>query len=228
MKLNDLEAKKYASKALSETYDMNFDVSKLDRSSTYKMLKKIQGLIQESRDSKAFYNNQTSPTYLKLVFMEEALASHYGEIKNRPAARIVLENEEVEKSQVILAAQDMVDSVQKMYEDVNDMLVKELPALTDSIQSEIGANESATFNQQVGEALTTLNSILQQTKTTLQNALGTVTGQGENIDFNMPAGDENVDIDVTEPLPEPEDTGAEETMPEPDSNIAAAVGRAKR
>jgi 3-hydroxyisobutyrate dehydrogenase-like beta-hydroxyacid dehydrogenase len=113
---------------------------------------------------------------MKMLFMEQALSAH---LKVAKAPRIVFENEEVEKSQVILAAQDMIDSVQKMYEDVNDMLVKELPALVDSIQSEIGANESDAFNQSAGEALTQLNAALQQAQMALKGSLSGLTGGGE-------------------------------------------------
>ena len=76
----------------------------------------------------------------------------------------------------------MVDSIQKYYEDVNDMLVKELPALVDSIQSEIGANESQAYEQQAGETLTALNAALQEAKTAMTAALGGLTGQGDGFD----------------------------------------------
>lgn len=237
MRLNDLENKNYASKALAENFEMKFDVSALDRAKTRAMLTKVHGLIKESRSASDFYAKQNSPAYLKLVFMAEALTARYQEL-NKVPTRIVLENEEVEKSQVILAAQDMVDSVQKMYEDVNDMLVKELPALVDSIQSEIGANESEQFNTQASETLTNLNSTLQQAKTALQSALGGLTGQGgaafgadmdAGLDASMAApaagGEEEVDVDtdVSAEIPEPE-VPAEE----PESSPVGGVGRSKR
>jgi hypothetical protein len=127
----------------------------------------------------------------------------------------------------------MIDSVQKMYEDVNDMLVKELPALVDSIQSEIGANESEAFNQTATDALTQLNGALQQAQTSLKSALGGLTGQGGDA-FAAPdmSGDEvdvDLDIDAEMPAEEPDlelppipDLDDEEEMP------VGGVGRAKR
>jgi len=231
MKLTDLETTNVAVKALKESFSMNFDVSDLDRSKTRAMLSKVKGLLAESKRSPEFHKAQNNPAYLKLVFMEQALTQH---MKVAKAPRIVVENEEVEKSQVILAAQDMVDTIQKMYEDVNDMLVKELPALVDSIQSEIGANESDQFSQTASGALTTLNSTLQETKNGLQNALNTITGQGSMDAF----GDEQLDISGEEELnmePEMEpELGGEETpeLPpvpeEPEAELGNAVGRAKR
>lgn len=175
MKLNDLDSKNAPVKALKENFAMDFDVSSLDKPKTAAMLSKVKKLIGESKRSPDFHKAQNNPTYLKLVFMEQALSQH---MKVAKSPRIVLENEEVEQAQVILAAQDMIDTVQKMYEDINDMLVKELPALVDSIQSEIGVNESDQFSQVANQALTTLNSALQEAQTSLKGALGVVTGQG--------------------------------------------------
>jgi len=72
----------------------------------------------------------------------------------------------------------MIDTVQKMLEEVSDMMVKEFFALVDSIQSEMGVNESNQFNTQATEALSSLSSAIQQSRTTLTGALDTLTGQG--------------------------------------------------
>jgi hypothetical protein len=239
MKLTDLDKNNVAAKALKESFAVDFDISGLDRPKTLTMLKKVKGLIAETRQSPKQHRSETNPTYMKMLFMEQALSAH---LKVAKTPRIVFENEEVEKSQVILAAQDMIDSVQKMYEDVNDMLVKELPALVDSIQSEIGVNESDAFNTTATEALTTLNTALQSAQTGLRGALGGLTGQaGAGFDPSaempagdvMPAGDEevdlNVDIDAEMPAEEP---GAE-LPPIPDMDDeedlpTGGAGRAKR
>ena len=128
MKLTDLDNKPVvtASRALSQNYEVPFNMDKMGMVNTVSMLNRVRGLMSEAKESKEFYKNQASPSYMKLVFMEQALSHHYSELKSRPASRIVVENEEVEKSQVVLAAQDLVDSVQKMLEEVSDMLVKEI------------------------------------------------------------------------------------------------------
>jgi hypothetical protein len=233
MKLNDLETKNVAVKALKESFSMDFNVSALDRSKTRTMLTKVKGLISESKRSPEFHKAQANPAYLKLVFMEQALSQH---MKVAKAPRIVFENEEVEKSQVILAAQDMIDTVQKMYEDVNDMLVKELPALVDSIQSEIGANESQTFSQTSGDALTQLNTALQQAQTSLKGALAGLTGQGgdafsEPVDDMGGEEDMDIDLDIDAEMPA-EEPGAElppiPNLDDEEEDSLGMVGRAKR
>lgn len=236
MRLTDLDKRNTQVKALKENFSIDFDVSALDKSKTVAMLNKVKKLIGESKRSSEFHNAQANPAYLKLVFMEQALSQH---MKVAKSPRIVLENEEVEKSQVILAAQDMIDTVQKMYEDINDMLVKELPALVDSIQSEIGVNESDTFNQAAGQALTTLNASLQETQTSLKSALGGLTGQGGEDAFalgdpEMGADvDVDMDVDMDTDIEDPAaDLGAElpplPDMDDEDEAPLAAAGRSKR
>lgn len=192
MKLTDLDSSPVitAKKALSQNYEVPFNVDKMGTVDTVSMLNKIRSLMREAKESKNFYQNQATPAYMKLVFMEQALSHHYQDLKSRPRTRIVLENEEVEKSQVVLAAQDLVDSVQKMLEEVSDMLVKELPALTTSIGNEMGQESSQSFSQTATDALTQLQGAITQSRTSLQTALGSITGQGGQADAFAPGGEE--------------------------------------
>lgn len=233
MRLNDLNNKNVAVRALKESFSMDFKVDALDKAATRQMLHKVRGLINEARRSSNFHKAQTNPSYLKLVFMEQALNKHLPYAKS---PRIVFENEEVEKSQVILAAQDMIDTVQKMYENINDMMVKELPALVDSIQSEIGANESQSYNDTAGQALTELNTSLQNSMQGLKTALGALTGQSGMDSFATgdpegmpPEAGEEMDLDMD--IEAPEEPGTE-LPPVPDlddeEELTGQVGRARR
>lgn len=237
MKLTDFDKNTYASKALAENYQMAFDVSNLDKIKTQKMLLKVQRLMKEARDSSEFKTNQVNPSYMKLVFMEEALSSHYSHIMSRPQTRIVIENEEVEKSQVVLAAQDMVDSIQKMLEDVGQMQVKELPALVDSIESEIGVNESQAYNDTVSSQLDTLSGALKAAFAAMKSARDTLTGQGGSFTEPEPAAEVGADLGAEAGAEMGAELGAEAgaapemeepTVPEEPDVATSTVGRAKR
>jgi len=230
MKLNDLDKKSYGKTALKENYELPFNAQKLSRPVAQTMLKKVRSLIAETKKSVDFYEKQTSPAYMKMVFMEQSLKDHINSIQKN-TARIVIENEEVEKSQVVLASQDMVDSVQKMLEETSDMLIKELPALTASIESEIGVNESQAFNTQVSAALQTLIECLQQTRTTLNGALGIVTGQGNTMEQPFDASmtqPEEVETDVSVGAEEIEEPVTGFSNEEPEEIPVGGAGRAKR
>ena len=177
---------------------------------------------------------------MKLVFMEQALSDHYNELRSLPQPRIMVENEEVEKSQVVLAAQDMVDQVQKMLEDVGQMQVKELPALVSSIESEIGVNESQTYNDEVSGQLDTLSASLKEASSALKNALNGLTGQAVDAAFDAGADmgaeagmDAGLDAGMDDTAPvigdEEPDMGAEmPSLEEPELPPSGGVGRAKR
>lgn len=240
MKLNELNTKPsmVAKKALKENFNVKTNFNSLNLAETKRMLSKVKGLISEMKASNSAHSREQNPAYLKAVFMEQALTHHYGELRTMPMynPRIVVENEEVEKSQVILAAQEMVDSVQKMIEDVSDMLVKELPAVIDGVNNEVGTSEGQQFNQQATDALTQLQAALTAARTGLQGALGTVTGQGGGmemgaapeaemgdemgVDMGAEMGDEMSDVSVEEP----EADMGDEMPPEE----APAVGRSIR
>jgi hypothetical protein len=236
MKLTELNnnRRSYSTRVLKEQYEMPFNVDKMSMSSTRTMLTKVRGLMNESKQTSDYQNSQSSSSYMKLVFMEQALSDHYNELRSRPQARIMVENEEVEKSQVVLAAQDMVDQVQKMLEDVGQMQVKELPALVSSIESEIGVNESQTYNDSVSSQLDTLSASLKEASSALKNALNGLTGQAVDAAFDAGA-DLGADVGMDAGLDAgmDADMGDEESeIPpptnEPDMPPSGGVGRPKR
>lgn len=228
-----------ASRALTEHYDLPFNINGMNLPSTTKMLNKVRGLISESKQSSDFYKNQSTSAYMKLVFMEQALSSRAGYLQTLPQTRIVVENEEVEKSQVVLAAQDLVDSIQKMLEQVGQMQVKELPALVSSIESEIGVNESQQYDQEVSQQLDQLSAALKEAFTGLKGALGTVTGQGGGMEFDDGTADmDQADAglgDMGDDMSGMEDDMSDmdmdvpaESPPEESDTELGAIGRAKR
>lgn len=99
----------------------------------------------------------------------------------RQAYRMLKESE-VQQAQVVLAAQDMVDKMQSMLEDISELQFKELPALVDSIKNQVGIDQAQQFNADASAALSGLMQNLQQAKQQMDAALGVVTGQA-------PAGD---------------------------------------
>jgi hypothetical protein len=236
MKLTELNnnRRSYSTRVLKEQYEMPFNVDNMSMSSTRTMLTKVRGLMNESKQTSDYHNSQSSSSYMKLVFMEQALSDHYNELRSQPQARIMVENEEVEKSQVVLAAQDMVDQVQKMLEDVGQMQVKELPALVSSIESEIGVNESQTYNDTVSSQLDALSASLKESSSALKNALNGLTGQAVDAAFDAGADlgadvgmDAGMDADMDADMG---DTESEIPLPteEPDMPPSGGVGRAKR
>lgn len=241
MKLTEFNQKPYAmaKKALRENFNTDLPIEKLSMSQTRNMLGKVKNLLSEVKETDKVYSSENNPQYLKLVFMEQALSDYYAELKAQPKynSRIVVENEEIEQAQVVLAAKDMMDSVQKMVEDVSDMLVKELPAVVESVSGEMGSEQGEQFNTMATEALTGLQAALTQAKSGLQSALNVVTGQGAGFAGGMPGmGMAGADMAGAMPDEEVADMaqGAEEMPTPPEEEMdteeipAPKLGRGKR
>lgn len=236
MKLNEFNMKPstVAKKALKEHFNTTVNFDSLSLYDTNRMLRKVKGLMNEMQSSEKSFASERNPSYMKLMFMEQALVHHYGELKALPLynQRIIIENEEVEKSQVVLAAKEMIDELQKMIENVSDMLVKELPAVVDGVNAEIGTNEGEQFNTQTSEALTSLQAALSQSKIALQSALGVITGQGGGFGDMGAGADMGTGADMGLPPEEPmgDEMDMSPELPEepPEEEPTSGLGRSTR
>ena len=139
--------------------------------------------------------------------------------------RRLREASEIQQAQVVLAAQDMVDQVQKMSEQVSSMQFKDLPALIDQIKNEVGVDQATQFNGDASAALSGLLQNLSGAKQQLEAALGVVTGQAPQVpgDDLVPAPD--MGDDMGDELPPELPAPGEEDMEEP---AAAGLGRDRR
>jgi hypothetical protein len=227
--LQENKKSKLASRVLKETYNIDLKLNKLSAKQANTMLRKVRGLITETRTSKQVHSSHRSPEYLKLLMMEQALSDY---IRTFKSSRIVVENEEVQKSQVILAAQDMIDSIQKMVEQVSKMNAEELPAVVQGIQNEIGSNESEQFNSAVGENLKTLQAALETARNELNTSLGGLTGEAAPAaPAGAPAGELRAPELEAPPMGGEElEMGSEELpeLPEEPEEIPSNLGRERR
>ena len=152
-----------------------------------------------------------------------------------------LNESEVQQAQVVLAAQDMVDKMQGMLEDVTELQFKELPALVDSIKNQVGMEQAQQFNTDATAALSGLVGNLQGAKQQLDAALNVVTGQSAPggaipgaADAAMAGADIGAaDADMAAADDMGADAGLDAAAADAESDMgaetpAAALGRARR
>jgi hypothetical protein len=120
-----------------------------------------------------------------------------------------LTESEIQQAQVVLAAQDMVDQMQKVIEQISAMQFKDLPALADSIKNDpnMGQEQATQYQSAASAALTQLLQSVQQGKTALEAAQGTLTGQAPVVPGE---GDAAADMEV----PPEGDLGGDELNPD--------------
>jgi hypothetical protein len=211
-------------KKIKEELPANTTMGMPDPNKTKQALAKITDPKLKSAMTKSAAGQTLSPDEQKMVQGAALSAAMTAETRRRTGRRLA--ESEVQQAQVILASQDMVDQVQKMIEQVTSIQFKDLPALVDQIRNQIGYEQATQFNADATAALGGMVQNLQQSKTQLETAMGTVTGQapvvpgeaapdvgaapemGAELDAEMPAepGDEldalaaDAEADIEEPV----------------------------
>ncbi len=146
-------------------------------------------------------------------------------IKKIVESKRQINEDEVSQAQVVLAAQDMVDRVQKMVEDMIDLQYKDVPALADTMKGELGTEQAMQFKDAMSTALSTLSDTLTATKEQMDAAVAIVTGE----EIASPMGD----LDGVDMAPEMDGDVdmnmdmAPEAVPVPD-DMDSDFGREKR
>lgn len=214
-----------AVRALRENYDINLRLEKLDKKGCQTLLKQVREVMAESKSKPGQAAKINSQQHMKLVFMEQALSGWLKYLNSR-VPTIVVENKEVSKSESFLAAQEMANSLQDVVEEISDMLNKELPALVQSIETNIGIKESQAFKQSVTEVLNNLLNSVKESTDNMNTAVNALTG-GEMPDMGAPAMPAPAGGESELPeMPGGGETPAVPELPEPPS--VPGAGRERR
>jgi hypothetical protein len=90
--------------------------------------------------------------------------------------QLIMESE-MGKSQAILAAKDMVDSIQDMLEEVSKMQNEQMPALLDTIRDQIGMEQADAFKAAVEPLLGNMVQQLGSARSTADDAARALAGE---------------------------------------------------
>jgi len=164
----------------------------------------------------------------KLSPDEQATMNKIALAKETKKPKRMVKESEIQTAQVVLAAQDMIDRIQGMMEDISEMQFKDLPALTDSIKNDMGTEQATQFQSQAAAALTNLLAAVQAGKTEMESAQGVLTGQAPMVPGQAPAAapapadDQELDLGLDANLP----AGGEEE--EEEEEVSVGLGRERR
>lgn len=104
--------------------------------------------------------------------------------------------DELGQAQAMLAAKDMVDSMQDMIEEISKMLNEQLPPLTDSIRTAIGSGEADSFKASASSTLSSLLTTVQSSREAMDQAVRALSGEPGAV--TVP-GSETPDLDMGAP-----------------------------
>jgi len=140
----------------------------------------ISKLVQENHQyASARVGFQNDATYVKNTMIIEALRHILKEIGPMRSTRRMNEQsgEDLAQAELILVAQNMVDDLQKMAEDVAQMQTDELMPLEEKMKVTFGQDQGQTFGQSADQSFSTLLDAVKAAKDELSNAVSVLKGE---------------------------------------------------
>jgi hypothetical protein len=208
---------KQINKLMESRFGFSIDYSKMSVEKAEKLGETISANLDKIRHSVDLHTAERNPRYMELLTVKENLSRWLEENRQQ------LTEGEVGNAEVLLAAKDMVDSIQDSIEKVGKMQNEQLPQLLDSIRDQIGSEQAEGFKNAVGETLATLMTNLQSAREGVDNGVRILSG--EQVEQPMDLGGAGAEV----PAELPPAPGSDLDQDETDGFAAtdAAVGGAE-
>jgi len=180
-------------------FAINFDTLTVEKAE--KLSETITKNLDKIRNSVDLHNAETNPRYMELLTVQEGLTKWLEENSQTtvaPEAEVITEGE-VGNAEVLLAAKDMVDTIQNQIEKVGQMQNEQLPQLLDSIRDQIGSEQAEGFKNAVGTTLETLMGNLQSAREGVDKGVRILSGEAVDQPMDLPAEEPTInDLDQDE------------------------------
>lgn len=182
MKLNDMgkPSAKKINKFMESRFGFSIDYNKMTISRAVKLSETIDANLYQIRHSVALHTAERNPQYMELVTVRENL---HNWLMSRHRQ---LNEGEISNAEVLMAARDMVDTVQDMIKKIGELQNEKLPPLLDSIYEQIGPEASDGYKNSVGQALQSLMSGLTTAREGMDQGVRILSGG--NVDDQMSMG----------------------------------------
>jgi hypothetical protein len=170
-------------KVVESRFGFKIDYANLTFKKAYNIVQGLNETLDRARRTHGVHSAEKNPQYMELLMVRESLNRWM--VQNQ---QILINESEMAKSEAILAAKDMVDSIQDMLEKIGKMQNEQLPALLDTIRDQIGDQQAEGFKGSITPLLQQLSQTLQQGRETADTAARGLTGEGGS-DMGLGGGD---------------------------------------
>lgn len=187
MNLHDLQENKFAKlqRALKEVFDMDFNFE----AAPEKLVKVQEATAKRITLLKESGVDASNKDYQKLLLITEGLKMVINEIAPAKAKkRKVAESADLDQAEVLLAAKQLADDLQKMAEDLASMQVEDLMSITNAMKEEVGTAEAEAFNAAAEAAISSALEAVKAANESVSNAVLAAQGQPVATDMGMDAG----------------------------------------
>ena len=188
MKLSEMNTKptaKKLNKVVESRFGYALDFDKLTFKKAYKIASGLTESINRIKRTHGTAVVEQNASYMEMMMVRESIHQWMSENHNQ----FIMESE-MAKSEAILAAKDMVDSVQDMLEKISKMQSEQMPALLDTIRDQIGSEQAETFKSQMtpllGELMTQLTTARETADSASRGLAGEQVAQPMGMGGDMP------------------------------------------
>jgi len=207
---------------MESRFGVKIDYDNLNFPKAFVLAQGLTENLEKIKHSHGVHVAEKNPKYMELLMVREGL--HRWMVENKQ--QLIIESE-MGKSQAILAAKDMVDSIQDMLEDVSKMQNEQMPALIDTIRDQIGMEQADQFKNSVGVLLANMVDQLGSAREQADQAARALAGE----QVAAPMGMGGVPAPAPDGMPAPDMTSNMDTDSFAATDAAAGpnvVGREKR
>ena len=193
-------------KIVESRFGFSIDYDNLTYAKAQRLSRALGENITEIKKSFGSHTAEKNSKYMELMLVKEGLDKWMGSEQG-------LFESEMGRSEAVLAAKDIVDSLQDMLEKVSKVQNEQIPALVDTIRDQIGAEQAEAFKGAITPVLSSLYQSLQSGRESSDTAVRALAGeQVAPTDMSM-GGEEEPALGGT---PEGDDLGDLGAAPESD------------
>ena len=172
---------KRLSRALRESYGYQINFKTLSGPKASRMVHAINDRLPliEDTSKKIKYNMIKECLHL---WTKAKYQSQLTDISTPSILTEALDDDSIDEAKVVIAAQELGDSLQKMIENVAKMQVQDLIPIADAMKEEIGDEQAKIFADSADQTLSELLSQMKSSKEQLDSALRTAQGTNDMAD----------------------------------------------
>lgn len=203
-------------KVMERSFGFSIDYDNLTYAKAQRLSTALKENIQTIKKSFGSHTAEKNAKYMELMMVKEGLdrwlVSEQG-----------LFESEMGKSEAVLAAKDIVDSLQDMLEKVSKVQNEQMPALIDTIRDQIGMEQAEAFKGAMGGLLGNLYQSLQTGREQADTAVRSLAGEQTDQPMDMGMGS-GADLGGAMPPEGGEELGAGDAESDLDSLGADSFG----
>ena len=203
-------------KVMESRFGFTVDYDNLTYAKAERLSRALGENIVAIKKSYGAHTAEKNAKYMELMLVKEGLDKWMSSEQG-------LFESEMGRSETVLAAKNMVDEVQDMLETVSKMQNEQMPALSDTIRDQIGAEQAEQFKAAIGPLLQSLWQALSTGREQADTAVRALAGEQVSQPMDMGMGAEQPPVGEVPP-PEGEQSDLDADTDGFDATDAAVGG----